>query len=127
MAHNTKSFSKKFQTFPTTEGYVPDSRSLRLTYFQHKKHVLVSGKNVLKVPIDIIWSRVLAGGLSLTYCIIYDKQRKAYQFSRGGVLEEVLGLESLASKIKSLALASKSQVLENCPVLGSRIALFWNR
>ena len=31
----------------------------------------------------------------------------------------------LASKVKSLALASKSEVLENCPVLGSRTALFF--
>ena len=29
--------------------------------------------------------------------------------------------------LKSLALASKRQVLENCPVLGSRTALFLNR
>ena len=34
-------------------------------------------------------------------------------------------LKSLASKVESLALASKSQVLENCPVLGSRTALFF--
>ena len=33
--------------------------------------------------------------------------------------------KSLASKVKSLALASKPQVLENCPVLGSRTALFF--
>ena len=33
-------------------------------------------------------------------------------------------MKSLASKVKSLALASKPQVLENCPVLGSRTALF---
>ena len=32
---------------------------------------------------------------------------------------------ALASKIKSLALASKPQVLENYPVLGSRTALFF--
>ena len=32
---------------------------------------------------------------------------------------------ALASKVKSLALASKSQVLENCPVLGLRTALFF--
>ena len=34
-------------------------------------------------------------------------------------------LKSLASKVKSLALASRSQVLENWPVLGSRTALFF--
>ena len=36
-------------------------------------------------------------------------------------------LKSLASKVKSLALASKPQVLENCPVLGSRTALFFKQ
>ena len=34
-------------------------------------------------------------------------------------------LKSLASKVKSLALASKPQVLENWPVRGSRTALFF--
>ena len=56
--------------------------------------------------------------------------------SRGGVLEDVLGLEdtfwslwpwSWPRSLKSLALASKPQVLENCPVLGSRTALFFEQ
>ena len=34
---------------------------------------------------------------------------------------------ALASKVKSLTLASKPQVLENCPVLGSRTALFFEQ
>ena len=34
-------------------------------------------------------------------------------------------LKSLASKVKSLALASRPQVLENWPVLGSRKALLF--
>ena len=34
-------------------------------------------------------------------------------------------LMSLASKVKFLALASKLQVLENCPVLDSRTAVFF--
>ena len=34
-------------------------------------------------------------------------------------------LKSLASKVKSLALASRPQVLKNWPVLGSRTALFF--
>ena len=34
-------------------------------------------------------------------------------------------LKSLASKVKSLALASRLQVLENWPVLGSRTAVFF--
>ena len=36
-------------------------------------------------------------------------------------------MKSLASKVKSLALASKPQVLEHCPVLGSRTALFFEQ
>ena len=57
-------------------------------------------------------------------------------FDRGGVLEDVLGLEDVLEDIfsspwpwprtlGSLALASNPQVLENCPVLGSRTALFF--
>ena len=34
-------------------------------------------------------------------------------------------MKSLASKVKSLALASRPQVLENWPILGSRTALFF--
>ena len=34
-------------------------------------------------------------------------------------------LKSLASKVKTLALASRPQALENCSVLGSRTALFF--
>ena len=50
--------------------------------------------------------------------------------TKGGVLEDVLGLEDTFSSpwprsFKSLA--SKPQVLENCPVLGSRTALFFKR
>ena len=56
--------------------------------------------------------------------------------TRGGVLEDVLGLEDVLEDtfsspwpwprtLKSLALASNPQILENCPVLGSRTALFF--
>ena len=44
---------------------------------------------------------------------------------RGHILKS-LAL-ALASKVQSLALASKPQVLENCPVLGSRTALFFEQ
>ena len=44
---------------------------------------------------------------------------------RGHILKS-LAL-ALASKVKSLALASKPQVLENWPVLGSRTALFFEQ
>ena len=43
---------------------------------------------------------------------------------------EVLSLETSCPwprNLKSLALASKPQVLENCPVLGSRTALFFEQ
>ena len=40
---------------------------------------------------------------------------------RGQILKSL----ALASKVKSLALALKPQVLENCPVLGSRTAVFF--
>ena len=47
-------------------------------------------------------------------------------YGRGGVLEDVVGLEDvLEDTFESLAL--KPQVFENCPVLGSRTALFLNR
>ena len=42
-----------------------------------------------------------------------------------GSLGHILMCLALASKVKSLALASKPQVLKNCPVLGSRTALFF--
>ena len=42
---------------------------------------------------------------------------------RGHILKSL----AWASKVKSLALASKLQVLENCPVLGSRTALFFEQ
>ena len=58
--------------------------------------------------------------------------------TRGGVLEDVLGLEDVLEdtfwspwpwprSLKRLALASKLQVLENCPVLGSRTALVFEQ
>ena len=40
---------------------------------------------------------------------------------RGQILKSL----ALASKVKTLALASRPQVLENWPVLGSRTALFF--
>ena len=40
---------------------------------------------------------------------------------RGHILKSL----ALVAKVKSLALTSKPQVFENCPVLGSRTALFF--
>ena len=63
-----------------------------------------------------------------------------FESTRGGVFEDVLGLEDVLEdtfwspwlwpwprSLKSLAFASKPQVLENCPVLGSRTALFFEQ
>ena len=44
---------------------------------------------------------------------------------RGRPQGHILKSLALASKVKSLALASRPQVLENWPVLGSRTALFF--
>ena len=59
-----------------------------------------------------------------------DAKKIAGLLTRGGVLKDVLGLEDTFSSPwpwpRSLkTLASKPQVLENCPVLGSRTALFF--
>ena len=44
---------------------------------------------------------------------------------RGRPRGQILKSLALASKVKSLALASRPQVLENWPVLGSRTARFF--
>ena len=59
-------------------------------------------------------------------------QRTPLVKTRGGVHEDVLGLEDTFWNpwprcLKSSALASKPQVLENCPVLDSRTALFFEQ
>ena len=66
----------------------------------------------------------------LTIYRIRDKVEETGSVTRGGVLEDVLGLWThilkslaLASKVKSLTL--RPQVLENWPVLRSRTALFF--
>ena len=50
---------------------------------------------------------------------------RIYGGKQSGVLKDVL-LKSLASKVKSLALASKPASPRKCPVLGSRTALFFD-
>ena len=50
---------------------------------------------------------------------------RGHPWPRGGARGHILMYLALALKIKSLALASKPQVLVNCPVLGSRTALFF--
>ena len=61
-----------------------------------------------------------------------DNQRwspRGRPWPRGRPRGHILKSLALASKVKSLALAlaSKPQVLENCPVLGSRTALFFKQ
>ena len=50
---------------------------------------------------------------------------RIYGGKQSGVLKDVL-LKSLASKVKSLPLASKPASPRKCPVLGSRTALFFD-
>ena len=68
--------------------------------------------------------------MPLQYIVAWQQPEMLY--NRGGVVEDVLGLEdtfwspwALALKVKSLAVASRPPVLKNCPVLGSRTALFF--
>ena len=59
-----------------------------------------------------------------TRMLYYVYQRwspRGRPWPRGQILKSL----ALASKVKSLALASRPQVLENWPVLGSRTAVFF--
>ena len=58
-----------------------------------------------------------------------DNMKHCYQrwSPRGRPRGQILKSLALASKVKSLALASRPQVLENWPVLGSRTALFFGK
>ena len=56
------------------------------------------------------------------------RQNKLYsKYQRWSPRGQILKSLALASKVKSLALASRPQVLENWPVLGSRTALFFGK
>ena len=60
-------------------------------------------------------------------CCVDSNQRwspRGRPWPRGRPRGHILKSLALASKVKSLALASRPQVLENWPVLGSRTALF---
>ena len=60
------------------------------------------------------------------YIYIYQRwSPRGRPWPRGRPRGHILKSLALASKVKSLALASRPQVLENCPVLGSRTALFF--
>ena len=68
---------------------------------------------------------IKSGRLEVNYCIVIENWYDRWQrwSPRGHILKSL----ALASKVKSLtlALASRPQVLENWPVLGSRTALFF--
>ena len=59
------------------------------------------------------WKKYIQGNVHSVKCTFREMYIRDNVLSRGHIL-------------KSLALASKLQVLENCPVLGSRTALFLN-
>ena len=79
--------------------------------FVHVFFGLCNGKNKKKMPLSV-YQRWSPRGRP------WPRGRP-----RGQILKS-LAL-ALASKVKSLALASRPQVLENWPVLGSRTALFF--
>ena len=59
------------------------------------------------------------------YCTVYNNNQRWSPRGRPWPRGHVLKSLALASKVKSLALASRPQVLENWPVLGSRTARFF--
>ena len=86
----------------------------------------------MRLQLIICHKKELLSSLSSTKLVLI--RNKCYQqrwsprgrpWPRGHILKS-LAL-ALASKVKSLALASKPQVLENWPVLGSRTALFFEQ
>ena len=68
-------------------------------------------------------------GLSLFLLYINDRRwsPRGRPWPRGHPRGQILKSLALASKVKSLALASRPEVLENWPVLGSRTALFFGK
>ena len=67
--------------------------------------------------------RLVALGRSFIYIKNQRWSPRGRPWPRGQILKSL----ALASKVKSLALASRPQVLENWPVLGSRTALFFGK
>ena len=66
--------------------------------------------------------------LCITFRFYYSGQRwspRGRRWPRGRPRGQILKSLALASKVKSLALASRPQVFENWPVLGSRTAVFF--
>ena len=66
----------------------------------------------------------------LVFSLLSSGQRwspRGRPWPRGRPRGHIFKSLALASKVKSLALASRPQVLENWPVLGSRTALFFGK
>ena len=63
----------------------------------------------------------------LLYCSNQRWSPRGRPWPRGRPRGQILKSLALASKVKPLALASRPQVLENWPVLGSRTALFFGK
>ena len=119
-------FSKNCRNCPTTVGLAPKPPSTLFAWivavcstccpiatFFKQKH----SNFCFKPPSFLLQNPSCAHGCSC-------KQRwspRGRPWPRGHILKSL----ALASKVKSLALASRPQVLENWPVLGSRTAVFF--
>ena len=89
------------------------------------------------LQVDCLCNIVVQGQAKLTvtifalfYCFKCFYQRwspRGRFWSWGRPRGHILTFLALASNVKSLALASKPHVLENCPVLGLRTALFFEQ
>ena len=78
----------------------------------------------------VIWFLNVASGENFrNLCMNQRWSPRGRPWPRGRPREQILKslALALASKVKSLALASRPQVLENWPVLGSRTALFFGK
>ena len=82
----------------------------------------------MEPPSVINWIKVLLHAVVLSsLCILQRWSPRGRPWPRGRPRGQILKSLALASKVKSLALASRPQVLENWPVLGSRTALFFGK
>ena len=79
----------------------------------------------LNIDLDHVKKHLIQKSSNKTYCLQhkYDYSITVHLYQRWSPRGHIL--KSLASKVKSLALASRPQVLENWPVLGSRTAVFF--
>ena len=95
----------------------------------HRAYYFVLGQNPCLGAHFSLWApQAVTGGHGPEILLVAPGMVSYQRWSpRGRPWPRGYILKSLASKVKSLALASKLQVLENCPVLGSRTALFFEQ